>query len=173
MNGIIFVEVGKFAKARLGDQVWEEIMRMSGVPSRLYVPVADYPDEEAVALLDALSAKMAEPLPAILETLGEFIVPDLIQMSHYLIHRDWKTIDLIANTEETIHEVLRKAGTKSNPPELKCLRTTPQEVAVTYTSPRKLCALAKGIIKGVAKHYDEQVTITEPTCMLRAEPHVS
>lgn len=167
MNGIIFMEVGKFAKAKLGDQASQEVVRLAGIPSRLYVPVADYPDEELVALLTTLSIKMGEPVPVILEGLGEFIVPDLIDMFQYLIHRDWKTIDLIANTEEAIHEVLRRAGTKTNPPELRCRRPSPQEVIVTYASPRKMCALAKGIAKGVAEHYGERITITEPTCMLK------
>lgn len=167
MNGMIFMEVEKFVKARLGDEAWQEVERLAGVPSRLYVPVADYPDEEVVALLTALSARMTKSLPVILESLGEFIVPDFVKIFQCLIAPDWKTIDLIANTERTIHEVLRGAGTKTDPPELKCLRGSPQEVTVTYTSPRKLCALAKGIVRGVAKHYRERVIITEPSCMLK------
>jgi len=42
-------------------------------------------------------------------------------------------------------------------------------VVITYTSPRKMCAVAKGIIRGVAAHYQEQVTVDEPQCMLRGD----
>ena len=167
MNGLIFLEVAKFGKARLGGKAWQEVVRAARVPPRVYVPVADYPDQEATALLTALSATMGEPGLVILEALGEFIAPDLLKMSEFLINPDWKTIDLIANTEATIHEVFRRAGTKTKPPELKCQRSSLQEVIVTYTSPRKMCALAKGIAKGVATHYRERITITEPTCMLK------
>jgi len=41
---------------------------------------------------------------------------------------------------------------------------------VTYDSPRKMCALARGIIHGLGRHYAESITITEPTCMLRGDP---
>jgi hypothetical protein len=167
MNGIVFIEIGKFAQSRLGDQAWREVVRLAGVPSRIYYRVADYPDEEAFALLSALSAAMEEPISAVLESLGEFIVPDLMKMSRYWIKPDWKTLDLIANTEETIHEMLRSEGSQTNPPRLQCRRAGPDQVVVTYTSPRKLCALAKGIIIGVGKHYGERVTIAEPTCMLK------
>ena len=167
MNGLIFMEVKKFVIATLGDHAWHKVVHTAGVPSRLYVPVADYPDEELVALLTTLSSTMGKPTPAMVEDLGAFIAPDLLGMFAYLIHRDWKTIDLIANTEETIHEVLRRAGTKTNPPVLQSQRLSPQEVLVTYTSPRKLCALAKGIAQGVATHYGERITITELTCMLQ------
>ena len=32
---------------------------------------------------------------------------------------------------------------------------------------RKLCSVAKGIVRGVAAHYKEPVSITEGSCMLR------
>jgi predicted hydrocarbon binding protein len=40
-------------------------------------------------------------------------------------------------------------------------------VVVTYTSARQLCALGRGIIRGLAREYKERVTIDEPVCMLR------
>jgi predicted hydrocarbon binding protein len=166
VNGIIFMEIAKFARFRLGDQAWSQVIAQAGVPSRIYYRVADYPDEEAVALLAALSAMMGEPVAAVLESLGEFIAPDLLRMAQFWIKPEWKTVDLIANTESTIHEVLRKEGSRVDPPRLQCRRTGPREVVVIYDSPRKMCALAKGIITGVARHYEQKVSITQPACML-------
>jgi predicted hydrocarbon binding protein len=169
MNGIIFIEIGRFARAQLGDDIWRETVRLAGVPDRFYYRVADYPDEEALTLLSALSARMQEPLEVILKSLGEYIVPDLMRMARYWIEPDWKTLDLIANTEHTIHEMLRAEGSQTNPPRLQCQRTGDDEVVVNYDSPRKMCALAKGIITGVSKHYGESVTIDEPSCMLKGD----
>jgi hypothetical protein len=167
MNGIVFIEIGRFAQSRLGEQAWREVVRLAGVPSRTYYRVADYPDAEAFALFSSLSAAMNEPVAEILQNFGEFIVPDLMKMARYWIKPDWKTLDLIANTEKTIHEMLRSEGSQTDPPKLRCRRSSPEEIVVTYDSPRKMCDLAKGIIRGVAKHYGERVMIVEPTCMLR------
>ena len=169
MNGIIPIELRKFVETGLGKQAWPEIVRLAEVPPRVYVPVVDYPDQEVMALLSALSARTGDSLPVILEAVGEFMVPDLISMVPMLIRPGWKTLDVIANTEDAIHEVLRQAGTNTNPPELKCRWSGPHEVVVTYMSSRKMCTLAKGIVKGIAKHYGEQATITEPSCMLRGD----
>jgi predicted hydrocarbon binding protein len=169
LNGIIFIEIGKFAQSRLGPQAWLEAVRAAGIPSRIYYRVADYPDEEALALLSALSAALQEPVQAVLESLGEFIVPDLLKMSRYWIKPQWRTLDLIEHTEQTIHETLRQEGSQTDPPRLRCRRTGPQEVVVTYDSPRRMCSLAKGIIAGVARHYGETITITEPHCMHRGD----
>jgi predicted hydrocarbon binding protein len=170
MNGIIFTEIGKFARSRLGDEAWGDVERLAGVPSRIYYRVADYPDAEAFALLSALAAALHEPVAVTLEGLGEFIVPDLLRIARAWIKPEWKTLELIANTESTIHELLRTEGSQTNPPRLQCRRAGPQEVVVTYDSPRKMCALAKGIIHGLGSHYGERITITEPTCMLRGDP---
>lgn len=169
MNGVIFVELGKFAQSRLGEESWREIVRLAGVPSRVYYRVADYPDDEAFALLSALASALNEPPGDVLEELGEFIAPDLLRMARYWIRPDWKTVDLIANTEATIHETLRAEGSRTDPPRLHCERTAPDEVIVTYDSARRMCRLARGIVKGVAKHYAEQASILEPSCMLKGD----
>jgi predicted hydrocarbon binding protein len=39
-----------------------------------------------------------------------------------------------------------------------------------YVSHRKLCAFAEGLIEGAAEHYNEPVSIAQPTCMLRGDP---
>jgi predicted hydrocarbon binding protein len=170
MNGIILMEIRKFVEAKLGKPAWLEIVSAAAVPPRIYVPVTDYPDQEALALISTLSVRTGDSIPVILEAMGEFIVPDLISMVPTLIRPGWRTLDVIANTEEAVHEVLRGARTNTNPPKLQCRRSGPHKVAVTYTSARKMCPLAKGIIQGIAKHYGEQISITEPSCMLRGDP---
>lgn len=170
MNGTIYIEIGKFAQQRIGEQAWQDVVRQAGVPQRLYYRVADYPDEEAFALLATLSMKLRQPVTAVLEDFGEYIVPDLMRMSRYWIQSEWRTLDVIANTEETIHETLRSEGSNTNPPRLRCRRTGPEEVVITYDSPRRLCSLAIGIIRGLARHFDEEIAVTQPACMLQGAP---
>ena len=169
MNGIIFIELGKYAQSRIGEHAWREVVRLAGVPPRIYYRVADYPDQEAVTLVSALGTALNEPPEVVLESLGEYIAPDLLRMARYWVEPEWKTLDVIANTEATIHETLRSEGSRTDPPRLRCERTGPDEVAVIYDSPRRLCRLARGIIKGVARHYAEQTVITEPACMHKGD----
>src|SRR6266850_588382 len=170
MNGIIHIEIAKFGQSHLGELGWQEVVRQSGVPERLYYRVADYPDEEALALLAALSAQLNQPVGEVLEALGEYIVPDLLKMARFWIPPEWKTLDVIANTEQTIHETLRGEGSGTNPPRLHCRRTSADEVVISYDSPRRMCRLARGIIRGLATSYQEGVTIDEPACMLNGAP---
>jgi Haem-NO-binding len=145
------------------------VVRLAGVPERIYYRVADYPDQEAVALLSALASALNEPQAGVLESFGEFIAPDLLRMARHWIRPEWKTLDLIANTEATIHETLRAEGSRTDPPRLRCERSAPDELIVTYDSARRLCRLARGIVRGVGAHYAEQVSILEPSCMLQGD----
>jgi hypothetical protein len=88
-----------------------------------------------------------------------------------LIPREWKTIDVIDKTEETIHTVVREQTPGAKPPVLHTIRRSVDEVVLIYGSPRKLCAFAIGIARGVANHYNEAIEITQTKCMNYGAPH--
>jgi len=77
---------------------------------------------------------------------------------------------VIERTEQNIHKAVRLKNPGANPPALVCRRTSPEEIVIQYASPRKLCPVAKGIVRGVAKHDQEPIVLTEPRCMLTGSP---
>jgi len=168
MHGIIHLELRKFIQARHGPEGWLRLLEQAGVATSLgYVRVGQYPDDELAAILAAAARKTGAAVEAILEDFGEFSAADLIAMYPGLVKPEWRTLDLLLHVEQTIHQVVRLRNAGARPPLLRCARPTAEEVVITYTSPRRLCALARGIIRGVARHYGEPVTITETTCMHR------
>lgn len=170
MHGIIFSELKKYVDAKLGGGAWDKLLKEAGLNGKIYLAIQEYPDQEAVTLVSTASKITGKPVTSILEDFGEYIAPDLLGMYKSLIKPEWKTIDLIKNTEETIHKVVRLKNPGAKPAELKCSSPAPDQVDITYSSPRKMCAVAKGIARGVAKHYNERVLITEPACMLKGSP---
>jgi hypothetical protein len=77
----------------------------------------------------------------------------------------------LEHTEAAIHTVVRRQTPGAEPPQLSCLRPNPREVIVTYGSSRRMCAVAKGIIRGIAAHFGENVAVQEPQCMLKGASH--
>jgi len=171
MHGVIMSELKNYVTGNYDRNTWNLLLKNAGLWPRLYVPVADYPDEEAVSLVTKAS-EMTQTAPAkILESFGEFVVGGLLKMYRPLIRDNWRTLDLIENTETAIHTAIRLRDKKAKPPNLRCVRISPAEVVVHYGSPRQMCSVAKGIAKGVARHYGDTVTITEKTCMHRGDDH--
>jgi predicted hydrocarbon binding protein len=167
MHGLIFVELKKFVATRFGPDAWRDILHKTGENHRIYLPSRAYPDAEMLALVAAACTLSDKTRDDLLEAFGEFVVPDLLRMYKAHIDRKWSALDLIENTEQTMHRVVRRVSRDATPPELKVRRTGSNNVVITYTSARQLCALARGIVRGIAKHYEEHVTIAESTCMLR------
>jgi len=118
-----------------------------------------------VALVVAASSMTGLPVAEVLEDFGEFIVPDLVKMYGHLLRPEWGTIDVIENTERTIYSVVRVKNPGAKPPELKTVRHGANEVVLFYASPRQMCALAIGIGKGLAKHFNENIVAQQATCM--------
>lgn len=175
MHGIIFAELKKYVQARHGDDTWKALLQRAGLgAATLYLPIREYPDADAAAIVGAASEALGVPAGEILEDFGRFIAPDLLAMYRSLVKPEWRTLEFLENTEQTIHRVVRIQNPGARPPEIHCERVSPSEVVVRYASARRMCAVARGIARGVADHYGQPVAIEEPSCMLRgdAECHI-
>jgi hypothetical protein len=168
MHGIIHLELKRYLETRLGQAMWLKLLEQAGVSTTLpYVHLGEYPDAELDAIVTAAARATATSAEAVLEGFGAFIASSLIVTYRRLIRPEWRTLDVLANTEQTIHRVVRLRNPGAQPPLLRCARPTPDVVIITYSSVRRLCILARGIVKGIASHYGERVEITEATCMHR------
>ena len=161
MHGIIHSELKEYVETKHGSDAWNAILVEAGLEHKMYLPISAYPDEEASAIVGAASKLTKTPAEEILEDFGNFIAPKLIVMYQSLIEPKWKTMELLLNTEETIHRVVRLKNADANPPQLQFEKTGAKELKFNYDSPRRMSAVAKGIKKGVAQHYDETVEIQE------------
>lgn len=159
MHGIVHTELKKYIETRHGDEVWSAVIKQAGLASKIYMPVHTYPDEEITAIVSAASALTGETAEAILEDFGEFLAPTLMKMYKFLVKPEWRTMELLLHTEDTIHRVVRLKNPGAQPPQLKFEQVGPRELRFTYDSPRQMPAVARGIMKGVADHYGEELEI--------------
>lgn len=171
MHGIIFAELRKYVDTKLGGSAWNKLLAEAGLKGRMYLPIQDYPDAEAVALVTTASTITGTPAPAILEDFGEFIAPSLLGMYRTLVQPEWKTLDVLQYTEDTIHKVVRARNPGARPAELSAERISPTELQLVYSSQRKLCPIARGIIKGLGNIFGEEVSVEETQCMHSGAPH--
>src|SRR5262245_19040250 len=164
MHGVIFVELKKFLDTRLGESAWPRLLARTGLADRVYLPVQEYPDVEVVSLLEQAGAETGLDRDALLQQFGEFMAPDLLRMYGSLLARGWKTLDVIEHAETTVRRVMRARNPAAPGVSLRAERPRPDEIVVTYASARRMCGLAKGIVRGLARHFQEPVTIEETAC---------
>jgi len=126
--GIVFAELQKYAETKHGARTWQQVLTKSGLASKLYFPVQEYPDSEIASLVRATSEMTGQPTLALLEDFGQFIVPSLLRMYGHLLKPGWKSIDVIEHTEGTVHTVVRVQNPGAKPPQLKSQRLSDSEV---------------------------------------------
>jgi predicted hydrocarbon binding protein len=169
MHGTIFAELQKYVVTKLGPPAWPALLTEAGLAGRAYDALEEYPDAEAGQLVAAASRLTGNEAGAILEDFGEFIAPDLLEMYWGVVRPEWRTLDVVEHTERAVHEVVRLQNPGARPPYLEATRTSPDEVLVKYTSPRRMCAVAVGIVRGLARHFGESVDVEQATCMHRGD----
>jgi predicted hydrocarbon binding protein len=166
MHGLIHIELERFARDQAGDGPWERAVIAAGLTGRTYLATDRYDDAEALSLVVAL-AKITEIGPqALLEGFGHALVPALLSNFSYMVAPEWRTLDLIQNTEELIHTALRASDHAARPPKLRVIRRSADEVIVIYASERRMCGVAKGIARGLGDHFGESIMVEEESCML-------
>src|SRR5215472_18581004 len=132
MHGLIFLQFQRFAQTHSRITAWENLLREAQLPIKSYSPARAYPDEEMLALIGAASRLLDMSAGAVLEAFGEFVAPELIRLYGRLIEPEWKTLDLIENTEKLIHTAVRVGNPDAQPPVLHCVRSTPDELQIVY-----------------------------------------
>src|SRR5262245_10473718 len=170
MHGLIFLQLQKFAQKQVGPQAWDLLLREANLPLQSYSPARAYPDEDFVALVGAASRALGKSVAAVVEAFGEFIAPDLLRLHGRMLKPEWKSLDVIENTEPLIHAAVRVGNPGAQPPVLDVVRTSADDLRIVYTSERKLCHLAKGILAGIARHFGEPIAVTDEACMHNGDP---
>jgi predicted hydrocarbon binding protein len=169
VDGIIMNQFQRFVVSRFGRQAWPQLTAAAGIPlgDELLPVDATYPDSYLSALVPAASKATGIAVPKLLEQFGVFLAPTLLRVYAPLLNPDWRTLDVIANTETAIHRVVRQRNPTAAPPELRVSRYGPDELSIDYRSQRGLCFVAEGIVRGIADHFGEPVELEHPECMHR------
>jgi predicted hydrocarbon binding protein len=168
MQGVVFHELRGYAETRLGPRGWDSLLEQAGLPRRIYLAFRDYPDAEVLSLVDAASRMTGKPRQRVLEELGERLGPSLLRTYGVLVEPQWTVLDMVEHMERLHQQVRRDSRLRA--PSIVCQRVRRDLVQVSYSSPRKLCGLGIGTIRGLARHLGQPVVVSERRCMHQGDP---
>lgn len=172
MHGLIVNQLRHFVVARHGREAWGALVaKTDGAVAMVPSMERTYPDALVGDLVQSASEATATPVQVLLHDFGVFLAPALLRIYQPLVHRDWRTLDVIEHTEEEIHTAVRARDASATPPALVARRTSPTSVTIEYRSARRMCAVAEGIARGLAAHFGDALSIAQPKCMLRGDAH--
>ena len=160
VHGSIFFLLRKFVIHSFSIAHWSEILGIAGLSGEVFDIHQNYPLENLNSIIDSASELSGIKVFDLKEKFGEYMVPDLFVMYHSYLNPNWKTFDVLENTEKVMHGAVRSMNSSASPPVLHVNRVNENLIIIDYHSKRKMGSLAIGIIKGIALFYNESTEIS-------------
>jgi hypothetical protein len=155
MHGHIFMLLKRYVQTQYDHSTWLKLMKNAGLETLEFDHKTVYPDKHIYDLVGQAAEMTGIPAGELHEKFGEYLVPDLMFMYQKHIRPEWKTLDMIENTEMTMHKQVRSEHAENSPPVLNVKRLSKNELIINYVSKRRMSGLAVGIVRGLATYFDE------------------
>jgi hypothetical protein len=170
MKGIIFNLFEEFLVANLGSEAYEDLLDATPLQTRdPFVGPGSYPDADLLALAAAAAERSGIPVETGIRDFGRFCIPALERrFPAFFDVPDAKTF--LQSLERVHHVEVRKLYDDAIFPRFRCEDPGPDRLVMRYESSRRLCALAEGLIEGVAERFGVRVAIDHAACMHRGDP---
>lgn len=167
MHGLIFASFRDYLLTEHGSALAHEVL----ADEPQYTLSEAYPDEQFLALLERACARTGLSADDLLFEFGVFTTATTFARLYAILFKHSPSARHFLLTVETpIHDVIRVALPDSQPPKLAVTDLGEEGLEIVYTSPRRVCAMLRGLVEGTGRVYGERLQIEEPECMHRGDP---
>jgi len=162
VHGLIFASFRDYLVTEHGAEVANHVT--VGEPQ--YTLSEAYPDEQFLVLLERACERTGTSRDDLLFAFGVFTAAKTFARLYSVLFRHSPTAkDFLLTVETPIHEVVRETMPEARPPELAVTDLGDRGVEILYTSPRRLCAMLRGLVEGTGRVFDEVLGVEELECM--------
>ena len=166
MKGVVFTAFNDMVEQKIGLEMWEDLLAAVNPDSGgVYTSVEDFPDQELLDMVQALSDKTGQSVEELIAAFGQYLFHVLAFKHSVFTDSKSNLMDFLKSIESVIHKEVRKLYENPNLPSIEWEQADANELVLHYHSPRKLCHLASGLIRGASEHYKTDIELTESQCM--------
>lgn len=167
MKGIVFNLLEDVVSREYGAHTWDDLLDAASMDGS-YTSLGSYADEDLSKLVMAASSALQQPPEEVIRWFGRAAVPLLAEKYPAFFKPHSSARSFILTLNEIIHPEVRKIYPGADVPEFD-FETSDNALLLGYTSKRRLCSFAQGLIEGTAEHYDEQVEFDHLKCMIQGD----
>lgn len=168
MKGVIFNVVEEAVVAEHSPETWDRILERAGLAGA-YTSLGSYPDAELLRIV-AVAGDLLETNPdELLRWAGRKAFAGLGGRHPEFARTHIRLRSFLHSVNQVIHPEVRKLYPHSVVPEFDTTELADGTIRMVYRSPRRLCALAHGLMLGAADHYGEQLAVEQIRCVHRGD----
>ncbi len=161
MLGMVFTELIELVEEKfspeIADQMVEAAEREGG---GAYTAVGAYPAEQVGLMVARLSELTGTPAADLVRAFGRHLLTRFAQSHPNHFDRHPEVFDFLAHVDSDIHVEVKKLYTNATLPRFKVLSRDADVMHLRYTSPRRLEALAIGLIEELGAYAGQPLQVT-------------
>jgi len=170
MKGIIFNYLGEMVEEKFGLEAWDALLTETGLDGR-FVASETYPDEDLVALVTAANKATGIDKVELIRAFGRYLLPHFRKTNPQFFEDHTSLKSFLLTVDRVIHVEVRKLHPGAILPSFKYEDESHSELTMHYSSPRKLCFLAEGLIDASAEHFNTKYELDHSQCMHDGAEH--
>ncbi|MCP4042257.1 MAG: hypothetical protein GY731_09930 [Gammaproteobacteria bacterium] len=160
MKGVVFTEFLNFVGEQFSQQLVDEIIEESDLPSDgAYTAVGTYDHHEMTQLVSALSSSSGIPSADLVISFGQHLFGIFAKKYPMFLEGMDSTFQFLLSVEETIHVEVRKLYPDAELPAFEYESPDPNRMVLIYHSSRALGDLAQGLVTGCIEYFGDPITI--------------
>lgn len=167
MHGLIFASFRDYLLTEHGSALANDVL--AGEPQ--YTLSEAYPDEQFLVLLERACERTGLTSDELLYEFGVFTTETTFARLYAILFKHSASArDFLLTVEEPIHDVIRVALPDARPPRLDVTDLGADGLEIVYASPRRICAMLRGLVEGTGRVYGETLVVEELECMHHGAP---
>ena len=162
MYGLINNSLKDMIRDKFGEEKWQEVLKISGVPEDSFLTMRSYDDALTYSLAGAASDVLGAPVDACLEMFGEYWVLETATKAYgVLLDAAGNNIFEFLGNMNALHDRITSTFLDYVPPEFH-VEQNEDGHKIHYVSKRKgLTPFVVGILKGLAIRFEHNLDILE------------
>jgi Haem-NO-binding len=150
------------------EDTWEDLLDDAALDGA-YTSLGNYADQDLMRLVASASERLELPAEEVIRWFGRNATPIFKrQYPDFFVHHD-STVPFLLTLNEIIHPEVRKLYPGADVPLFDFDTSSDEVLVMGYSSARKLCAFAEGLLLGAGDVFGEEVAINQPKCMNRGD----
>ena len=172
MLGLVYTTLADMIEENYGLATWNRYVREAEIPNNgAFTYGALYPDTQMTRLIEVIEKDLNAPRSDILRNYGHYMFGAIKNTYIDLIAPYKSAKEFLLHVEGHIHQTVAQIHQHAAMPIFEYIDPGENQLIMLYRSDRKMCYVAEGMIKGVCDHYNTEVDITHPVCLLEGDDH--
>lgn len=168
MKGVIFNVVEEAVSADMSPDAWDAVLERAGLAGA-YTSLGSYSDEDLERIVRAASELLGVDAADLLVSIGRRAFHGLAGRHPQFAQTHPGLRSFLHSVNSVIHPEVLKLYPQATVPVFETSELPGGGICMVYRSPRRLCALAHGLMLGAADHYAERLGVEEVRCTHRGD----